>query len=72
MVPAYANISVALRLYPLSAVRPGAFKGLLKEVDNERRDLSKRDQFQTSFSLLGEGLGMRAVRGSARLTALSL
>lgn len=30
--PAYANISVALRLYPLSAVRPGAYKHLAKKL----------------------------------------
>ena len=30
--PAYANISVALRLYPLSAVRPGAYKHLAKRL----------------------------------------
>ena len=37
MVPAYANISVALRLYPLSAVRPRAFKGLLKKLITKTR-----------------------------------
>jgi glycosyltransferase involved in cell wall biosynthesis len=30
--PAYANISVALRLYPLSAVRPGAYKHMAKKL----------------------------------------
>lgn len=30
--PAYANISIALRLYPLSAVRPGAYKKLAKNL----------------------------------------
>jgi glycosyltransferase involved in cell wall biosynthesis len=30
--PAYANISVALRLHPLSAVRPGAYKHLAKKL----------------------------------------
>ena len=37
MVPAYAHISVALRLNPLSAVRPGAFKGLLKKLITKTR-----------------------------------
>jgi glycosyltransferase involved in cell wall biosynthesis len=32
MAPAYANISVALRLYPLSAVRPSAYKHLAKKL----------------------------------------
>jgi len=30
--PAYANVSVALRLNPLSAVRPGAYKKLVKNL----------------------------------------
>jgi len=37
--PAYANISVALRLYPLSAVRIGAYKNLAKKLMMKTRSL---------------------------------
>ena len=37
MAPAYANISVALKLYPLSAVRPSAYKNLLKKLITKTR-----------------------------------
>ena len=35
--PAYANVSVALRLNPLSAVRPGAYKKLAKNLITKTR-----------------------------------
>jgi hypothetical protein len=37
--PAYENISIALRLYPLSAVRPGAYKKLAKNLLTKMRVL---------------------------------
>lgn len=39
--PAYANISIALRLYPFSAVRPGAYKHLAKRLIRKTRIFNK-------------------------------